>query len=126
MPEKRGISLPYYEFNFGKLFDIKGNGLIAADIVHYRTGRLLMTSYMNEETFRLSHQLKEVVFWSRTRQELWHKGETSGNRLLIKRWLPGCELDSLEIFVSPLGPVCHRGTMSCFDQIEDSSLQESL
>jgi len=118
--------LPYYKLDFGKLFDKKGNGLIPADIFNFRTGKHLMLGYMNETAFQISWQTGEVVLWSRTRQELWYKGSTSGSRLLIQSWQPGCEFDVLEVYVKPLGPVCHRGTESCFDLIQDGNLKENL
>lgn len=114
--------LPYYKLNFGKLFDNNGNSLIAANLVDYKTEKLLMTGYMNEEAYKLSLQTGKIVFWSRTRQELWYKGSTSGNEFYILACFPGCEYDSMKFLVKGTGPVCHRGTESCFDQIEDDSL----
>lgn len=118
--------LPYFELDYTKLFDVKGNGLIPAEIVDSETGKNLMLGYMNQEAFSISWRTGEVVFWSRTRQELWYKGSTSGSRLLIQNWIPGCELDVLQVFVKPLGPVCHRGTESCFDQIKTSKTLPNL
>lgn len=110
--------LPYLQLDYTKLLDTKGNGLIPAVIVDSETRRNLMVGFMNEEAFRISWRTGEVVFWSRKDQKLWHKGETSGNRLIIQSWVADCDLDTLEVFVKPLGPVCHRWTESCFDPIE--------
>lgn len=112
--------LPYYELNFGKLFDIKGNGLLAANLVDFKSGELLMTGYMTKEAYELSLQTGKIVFWSRTRQELWYKGNTSGNEFYIRDCFPGCEYDSMKFLVEGTGPVCHRGTESCFDPIIES------
>lgn len=122
MTKEQENTLPYYELNFGKLFDIKGNGLISADIFNFRTGKHLMLGYMNKTAFQISWQTGEVVFWSRTRQELWYKGSTSGNEFYIKGCFPGCEYDSMKFLVEGTGPVCHRGTESCFDPIVEPKL----
>lgn len=108
--------LPYYRLNFGKLFDAKGNGLIPAALVDSKSGKLLMIGYMNEEAYKLSLKTEKVVFWSRTRQALWYKGSTSGNEFYIRDCQRGCEDDGMKFLVEGTGPVCHRGTETCFDQ----------
>ena len=90
-------------------------GLIPAVIQDARTHRVLMMAYMNQEAVDLSLRLRETYFWSRSRQQIWHKGETSGNRQKIVKVELDCDSDTLLISVTPLGPVCHTGTESCFD-----------
>lgn len=97
-------------------FDLsKNGGLIPAIIQDARTGKVLMLGYMNREAFDLSCEKGLVTFWSRTRQCLWTKGETSGHFLHIRQMYKDCDNDTLLVTVIPDGPVCHRGTRSCFD-----------
>ena len=97
----------------GKIkFDEKG--LVPAIIQDHRTGEVLMLGYMNEEALRRSLESGEVWFWSRKRKVLWHKGESSGNKLLIREIKVDCDEDALLVRVEPLGPVCHTGNRSCF------------
>lgn len=104
--------LPFYELDYTKL-----GGIIPASILDAKTGLYLMTGYMNEEAYRQTLNRNEVVFWSRSRKNLWLKGETSGNRLIVNDIKKGCEDDILAIYVNPLGPVCHRNTWTCFDDV---------
>ena len=90
-------------------------GLIPAIIQDAQTRRVLMMAYMNREAVELSLKNRETYFWSRSRQQLWHKGETSGNRQKVLRIELDCDSDTLLFSVTPLGPVCHTGTESCFD-----------
>lgn len=97
-------------------FDVtKNGGLLPAIIQDARTGKVLMLGYMNREAYDRSCAEGRVTFWSRTRQCLWTKGETSGNYLHIKQMYRDCDHDTLLITAVPDGPVCHRGTRSCFD-----------
>lgn len=97
-------------------FDVtKNGGLLPAIIQDARTGKVLMLGYMNREAFERSCAEGRVTFWSRTRQCLWTKGETSGNYLHIREMYPDCDRDTLLVTAIPDGPVCHRGTCSCFD-----------
>ncbi len=96
-------------------FDEKG--LIPAVIQHYETGEVLMVGYMNRESTELTLQKGETYFWSRSRQELWHKGETSGNVHRVKEVLADCDKDTLLVKVDPAGPTCHTGEWSCFFHI---------
>ena len=75
-----------------------------------------MLGYMNEESTRLTLSSGEVWFYSRRRQELWHKGETSGNRLLVRELWKDCDSDTILVKAKPLGPVCHTGNKTCFFQ----------
>jgi len=93
-------------------FDEKG--LIPAVIQDAETDEVLMLGYMNEESLRRTMQTKEVWFYSRTRQELWHKGETSGNIIKLKNIKYNCENNSLLVSGYPTGPVCHTGNKTCF------------
>ncbi len=92
----------------------KDSGLLPAVIQHWKTGEVLMVGYMNEESFRRTMASNEVWFWSRSRKELWHKGDTSGNKLFVKGVWQDCDQDTLLIVVDPVGPVCHTGNPTCF------------
>jgi phosphoribosyl-ATP pyrophosphohydrolase/phosphoribosyl-AMP cyclohydrolase len=96
----------------------KGDGLIPAVIQDYTTMQVLMVGYMNEEAWLKTLSEGRVTFFSRSRQRLWTKGETSGNFLAVKEILPDCDEDALLIRVVPAGPVCHLGTVSCFGDME--------
>ena len=90
------------------------SGLAAAVCQDAGTGQVLMLAWMNEESLRLTLEKKTVHFWSRSRRELWHKGETSGNFLRLVSASLDCDGDALLFSVRPDGPVCHTGRMSCF------------
>jgi phosphoribosyl-ATP pyrophosphohydrolase/phosphoribosyl-AMP cyclohydrolase len=89
-------------------------GLIPAIIQDAATGDVLMLGYMNEESLRLTLSTGEVWFYSRTRKELWHKGETSGNIIRVVEIRKDCEDNSLLVKANPTGPVCHTGNQNCF------------
>lgn len=92
----------------------KNKGLIPAIIQDYRSLKVLMLGYMNKEAYEKTVQEKKVTFYSRTRNKLWTKGETSGNYLFVKEIKTDCDNDTLLIKVIPAGPVCHTGSESCF------------
>jgi phosphoribosyl-AMP cyclohydrolase len=93
----------------------KQGGLVPAVIQDYATGRVLMLGYMNEEAFRKTVESGFATFYSRSRNKLWLKGETSGHRLVVKEIAVDCDLDSLLVRVEASGPgVCHEGYQSCF------------
>ena len=92
----------------------KGDGLIPAVIQDSRTLQVLMVGYMNEEAFEQTSREKKVTFFSRSKNRLWTKGETSGNFLYVESILTDCDNDSILIRVRPAGPVCHTGSTSCF------------
>jgi phosphoribosyl-AMP cyclohydrolase len=95
-------------------------GLIPAIIQDAATGEVLMLGYMNEESLRLTRETGEAWFYSRSRQELWHKGETSGNFIKVVEIRKDCEDNSLLIKAHPTGPVCHTGHQNCyFRQLEE-------
>lgn len=90
-------------------------GLIPAIIQDDGTGEVLMLGWMNEESLRLTRERGQVVFWSRSRQELWHKGATSGDFLEVRSITADCDGDALLVRVKMLGKgVCHTGARSCF------------
>jgi len=93
-------------------FDEKG--LIPAIIQDAETGEVLMLGYMNGESLRRTLSSGEVWFYSRSRNELWHKGDTSGNRLIVRELWQDCDSDTILVKAEPLGPVCHTGNKSCF------------
>ena len=93
-------------------FDEKG--LIPAIVVDDKTGSVLTLAYMNKESLEISINEKKTCFWSRSRQELWRKGETSGNYQHIVSITADCDLDALEVRVIKDGPACHTGADSCF------------
>ena len=95
-------------------FDEKG--LIPAAVVDAKTGRLLTLAYMNRESLEISLKEGRTCFWSRSRQALWRKGETSGNVQRIVSITADCDLDALEVKVVKSGPACHLGTDSCFER----------
>jgi phosphoribosyl-AMP cyclohydrolase len=95
-------------------FDDKG--LIPFIIQHYQTNEVLMLGYGNKESLKLTLESGDVWFYSRSRQELWHKGATSGNFIKVKSIRKDCDSDAILIKVDPVGPVCHTGNMSCFFQ----------
>jgi phosphoribosyl-ATP pyrophosphohydrolase/phosphoribosyl-AMP cyclohydrolase len=89
-------------------------GLIPG-IVQDRAGEVRMVAWLNREALQRTLDTGFVTFWSRSRQSLWVKGETSGNRLRLVQIRPDCDADALLILADPEGPSCHRGTESCFD-----------
>jgi len=93
----------------------KSGGLITAVVQDHATGRVLMVGYMNEEAFQSTVKTGVVTFYSRSRQKLWMKGESSGHRLVVKQIAVDCDLDAVLVQVEALGPgVCHEGYQSCF------------
>ena len=90
------------------------SGLIPAVVQDAETNQVLMLAYMNAESFQLTLETKETHFWSRSRQELWHKGATSGNIQMVIEVKVDCDADTLLIRVHPAGPACHTGQQTCF------------
>jgi phosphoribosyl-AMP cyclohydrolase len=89
-------------------------GLIPAIVQDSKTQQVLMMAYMNAESLQKTLDLGETVFWSRSRNELWHKGATSGNIQRVVDMRVDCDADTLLIMVEPAGPACHTGEVSCF------------
>lgn len=90
------------------------NGLIPAICQDATSGEVLMVAWMNPESLRLTRESGEAHFWSRSRQELWHKGATSGNFLRVREIRVDCDADTLLLKVDAAGPACHTGERSCF------------
>ena len=90
------------------------DGLIPG-IVQDRSGEVRMVAWLNRDALQITLDTGFVTFWSRSRQALWTKGESSGNRLKLVQIRPDCDADALLILAEPEGPSCHRGTQSCFD-----------
>jgi phosphoribosyl-ATP pyrophosphohydrolase/phosphoribosyl-AMP cyclohydrolase len=105
-----------------KLDFSKGNGLIPAIIQDDVTRKVLMLGYMNEESLRITRETGLVTFFSRSRDTLWTKGETSGNSLRVKKIVADCDRDTLLIMAKPDGPVCHDGPDTCFNEINNGDL----
>ena len=90
------------------------NGLIPAIVQASKTKDVLMMAWMNAESLRLTIEKGETVFWSRSRQEIWHKGATSGNVQKVVEIRVDCDADTLLVLVEPAGPACHTGERTCF------------
>jgi phosphoribosyl-AMP cyclohydrolase / phosphoribosyl-ATP pyrophosphohydrolase len=89
-------------------------GLVPCVVQDWRTGEVLTLAYMNEEALARTRETGETWFWSRSRQELWHKGETSGNVQRLRALRYDCDNDAFVALVEPAGPACHTGERSCF------------
>ena len=90
-------------------------GLIPVIVQDARTREVLTLAYMNEESLARTIETGQTWFWSRSRHELWHKGETSGNTQSVVNLINDCDNDALVVLVNPAGPACHTGARSCFD-----------
>ena len=91
-----------------------GDGLIPAVLQDAHTREVLTVAYMNKEALQLTLERRETYLWSRSRQQLWHKGETSGNSQKVTNVSLDCDNDTVLVEVEPLGPACHTGSYSCF------------
>ena len=100
----------------------KNTGLIPAIIQDVTTNKVLMLGYMNQEAFDKTLASKKVTFYSRSKNRLWTKGEESGNFLDLVEVKNDCDLDTLLISVNPLGPTCHKGTDTCWGEVNDKKL----
>lgn len=89
-------------------------GLIPAVVQDATSGEVLMVAYMNQEALQRTIESGQAWFWSRSRQELWHKGATSGNVMAVREIWRDCDDDTLLLKVDPAGPACHTGQRSCF------------
>lgn len=103
-------------FTMEQLDFSKGNGLIPVVIQDSNTFQVLMVGYMNQEAFDKTCKEQKVTFFSRSKNRLWTKGETSGNFLNVKEILTDCDNDSILIKADPAGPTCHTGSTSCFSE----------
>ena len=101
------------------------SGLIPAVVQNIETNEGLMGAYMNADTIKQTLETGRATFWSRSRQEVWVKGDTSGNYMYVKEVRVDCDCDCLVVLVNPAGPACHTGNRSCFfRKIEDGKLVE--
>ena len=103
--------MTFDDFNLEKCAD----GLLPVIVQDATTLKVLMLGYMNREAYDKTAKEGRVTFFSRTRNTLWTKGETSGHYLLVKDMYADCDMDTLLVKAEPIGPTCHRGTTSCFD-----------
>jgi phosphoribosyl-AMP cyclohydrolase / phosphoribosyl-ATP pyrophosphohydrolase len=97
------------------------DGLIPAVVQDFQSKEVLTVAYMNKESLEKTVEIGETVFFSRSRNELWHKGETSGNTQKVKEIRYDCDQDALVVLVEPKGPACHTGSYSCFSETLFSS-----
>lgn len=97
------------------------NGLIPCVVQDAKTLEVLMVAWMSKESLRQTLETGETVFWSRSRQEIWHKGATSGNKQRLVELRYDCDGDTLLALVEPAGPACHTGERSCFYRTLDPS-----
>ncbi|MGD8190212.1 bifunctional phosphoribosyl-AMP cyclohydrolase/phosphoribosyl-ATP diphosphatase HisIE [Brevibacillus ginsengisoli] len=116
--------IPWDDLKFSK------NGLIPAIVQDWASKEVLTLAYMNKESLEKTIETEETWFWSRSRQELWHKGATSGNIQRVKSIQYDCDGDALVVQVIPAGPACHNGTYSCFTkefglETESSAVEDS-
>jgi phosphoribosyl-ATP pyrophosphohydrolase/phosphoribosyl-AMP cyclohydrolase len=102
------------------------NDLTPAIVRDARTGAILTLAYMNEESLALTRQTGETWFWSRSRNELWHKGATSGNTQRVVHIATDCDSDALVVSVEPAGPACHTGAVSCFTDVPPLPLERLM
>lgn len=114
--------MKFSDFNLSKT----GDGLLPVIIQDASTLKVLMLGYMNEEAFEKTASEGVVTFFSRTRNKLWTKGETSGHFLKVVDMYGDCDADTLLIMANPIGPTCHRGTTSCFDTPEEEGFVRKL
>jgi phosphoribosyl-ATP pyrophosphohydrolase/phosphoribosyl-AMP cyclohydrolase len=102
------------------------NGLIPAILRDARTGAVLTLAYMNQESLAKTRETGETWFWSRSRNELWHKGATSGNTQRVVHIATDCDHDALVVTVEPRGPACHTGADSCFADVPPLMLEQLM
>ncbi len=114
MPDKDGLSTQEREqgTRFAPKFD--DNGLMASVVLDADTKQVLVIAFMNKEALALTRSSGKAHFWSRSRQKIWMKGETSGHVLNVVEIRVDCDQDALVIYADPAGPTCHTGVQSCF------------
>jgi phosphoribosyl-ATP pyrophosphohydrolase/phosphoribosyl-AMP cyclohydrolase len=101
-----------------------GETLIPAIVQDFQSGKVLMLGYMNEAALRVTRETGKMTFFSRTKNRLWTKGESSGNFLLVKEMLLDCDKDTYLVKAEPTGPVCHTGNDTCFGEDNKFSLEK--
>jgi phosphoribosyl-ATP pyrophosphohydrolase/phosphoribosyl-AMP cyclohydrolase len=105
-----------FNSDFSRLDWAKGDGLLPAIVQHWLSGEVLMLGYMNAEALAQTQASGKVTFYSRSKQRLWTKGESSGHVLTLKSIRIDCDADTLLVQAEPYGPTCHLGTSSCFGE----------
>ena len=100
--------------------------LIPAIVQNKDSGEVLMLAYMNEESLKYTLETGKATFWSRSRQKLWCKGETSGNFMLVHSIKFDCDCDTLLLLVTPKGPACHTGNVTCFFRELDENSDKTV
>ncbi len=112
------------QIDFGKYSD----GLVPVIVQDHTTEKVLMLGFMNEAALAQTHATGKVTFFSRSKQRLWTKGETSGNFLMLKHIISDCDNDTLLVKAQPIGPTCHTGADTCFNEknIHNNSIGEEL
>jgi len=108
------VSVEPVSFEIGKIDFAKGAGLVPAIVQDADSGAILMLGYMNREALEQTLARKRAVFYSRSKQRLWEKGETSGDTLDVVDVVADCDNDTLLVTARPRGPACHKGTLTCF------------
>ena len=106
--------MTFTEAEIGTIDFEKGDGIVPAIVQDYKSGQVLMLGYMNEESLKHTLESKKVTFFSRSKQRLWTKGETSGHYLTLREVKADCDKDTLLILADPAGPTCHLLTETCF------------
>ena len=101
------------------------DGLVTAVVQEAGSGKILMVAHMNAEAIAATRESGKATFWSRSRQAMWCKGETSGNTMTVREIRVDCDQDALLLIVEPAGPACHTGATSCFyRRLKDGALQK--
>lgn len=95
----------------------KTDGLVPVIVQDASTLQVLMLGYANKQAWDVTLKTRKVTFWSRSRNTLWTKGDTSGNYLELVDYFIDCDQDTILVTVNPVGPACHRGTITCFDEL---------
>lgn len=101
------------------------DGLVPAIVQDFETNKVLMLGFMNQASFELTEKTRRVTFYSRSRRQLWTKGETSGNFLHVKEILTDCDEDTILIKAAPVGAVCHTGADTCFNEKNSRASSQS-
>ena len=113
MPAPTATPIPYDEKHLANV-TFNADGLVPAIVQEQGTGRILMMAWMNEESLRATLETGWATYWSRSRGELWRKGETSGHLQRVRAVHADCDGDTLLLTVDQTGPACHTGTRTCF------------
>ncbi|MDJ0977682.1 MAG: phosphoribosyl-AMP cyclohydrolase [Erythrobacter sp.] len=125
---KSADNLTQQEHEHGTVFAPKfgPDGLVSGVVLDSESGEVLVVAFMNADSIEATRKSGNVTFWSRSRQRLWMKGETSGNVLRVERILVDCDQDALVIYATPVGPTCHTGARSCFYRELDLDADDAL